>query len=330
MRRSRQTLHALLCLGLFLYVGPACADTSVPAVRILGVAVEDFSYLDTSGEPTDQTAVHQRRLRAFMSALRRDLGAAGHYHLVGPSCTEPCTEKDPAPARQNQQSTGPGDESIRIVGDITKTSTLIQWAKVAVIEVATNRILFERGYSFRGDNDEAWDRAENFVSRDISEVLAAYPPASSAAAPKRIELAVFDFELEDTSAAPATGASDSGYLQDATNGVRELLEQSGRYHVIDVNGLNADADAVKKHDLRDCGGCDAGIAGKLGADQSLIGVVRRVSRTEYTVGFQIRDARSGAILIRGDSGLRMGADYSWRRGAVGLVGDRLLGSQSRP
>jgi hypothetical protein len=79
--------------------------------------------------------------------------------------------------------------------------------------------------------------------------------------------------------------------------------------------------------LRDCGGCEAAIAQKLGADQSLIGVVRRVSRTEYTIGFQVRDARSGAVLARGDSGLRLGADYSWKRGAVRLVSERLIESQ---
>lgn len=329
MRRSHLTFHALVLLGLFLDFRPACADTSVPAVRTVGVAVEDFSYLDTSGEPADQTAAHQQRLRAFMTALRRDVDADGRYRLVPPSCTPPCTEQGPAPAQQSQ-SVAQGDARIRIIGGIQKMSTLVQWAKVAVVEIDTDRVLFERRYSFRGDNDEAWDRAEAFVFRDIREVLAADPPASAAAEPRPIELAVFDFELEDTTAAaPATGvaASDAGYLVDVTNGVRELLQQSGRYRVIDVSGTTADA--AKKHALRDCGGCDAAIAQKLGADQSLIGVVRRVSRTEYTIGFQIRDARTGAVVSQGDSGLRMGADYSWRRGAVYLIGNRLLGSQSQ-
>ena len=107
--------------------------------------------------------------------------------------------------------------------------------------------------------------------------------------------------------------------------MRDLLAQSGRYHLVDVGSANADA--AKKHELRDCNGCDAVIARDLGADQSLIGVVRRVSRTEYTVGFQLRDARTAAVISLGDSGLRMGADYSWARGAVRLVRDRLLESQ---
>ena len=45
------------------------------------------------------------------------------------------------------------------------------------------------------------------------------------------------------------------------------------------------------------------------------------------LGFQLRDARTGAVLARGDSGLRMGADYSWKRGAVRLVSDRLIESR---
>lgn len=35
-------------------------------------------------------------------------------------------------------------------------------------------------------------------------------------------------------------------------------------------------------------------------------------------------------MSRGDSGLRMGADYSWKRGAVRLVSDRLLDGVAQP
>lgn len=302
MRRFRPLLYAFI-LGVFLDVRPAGAGNDVSSAQSVGVAIEDFAYLDTSGEPVDQTAAHEKRLQAFMAALRRDVEQAPRYRLV--------------PSAQTAAS-------FRIVGGIQKMSTLVQWAKVAVIDVGAKKIVMERLYTFRGDNDEAWDRAEAFVSREIRAALAAAQPA-------RIALAVFDFELEDTTAAASgTGvaASDATYLAEVTNGVREFLGQSGRYHVIDVSG--AGAEAVKTHTLRDCSGCEAAIAEKLGADQSLIGVVRRVSRTEYTIGFQVRAARTGAVVSRGDSGLRMGADYSWKRGAVRLVSDRLIESQSQP
>ena len=107
-----------------------------------------------------------------------------------------------------------------------------------------------------------------------------------------------------------------------------MIAQSGRYSLVDVSG--ADADAVKAHLLRSCNGCDAGIAFKLGADQSLIGVVTRISRTEYTVRFQIRDARDGAVISSKQTDLRMGADYSWSRGAAWLIKNTLLNSQNQP
>ncbi len=309
MRRSQITLLAAILLWLFAGAGRSATEIGLPRVQPPGVIIEDFTYLDTSGEPTDQATAHQERLQAFMTTLRRDVEADGRYHLVAPDAQ--------------------GDAKIRIVGAIQKLSTLVQWARVAAVDIRTNKPFFEKLYTFRGDNDEAWSRAEAFVSRDIVAMLADASPVSPAAAAAPIELAVFDFELEDTTAAALTtgiAASDAAHLADVTNGVRELLAQSGRYRVIDISG--ASADAIKTHTLRDCGGCDAAIALKLGADQSLIGVVRRVSRTEYTVGFQLRDARTGAVVSRGDSGLRMGTDYSWSRGAVRLISDRLLERQA--
>jgi hypothetical protein len=150
----------------------------------------------------------------------------------------------------------------------------------------------------------------------------------AAATPTPIKLAIFDFELEDTSAgASSTSQADTMQLASVTNEDRRLFEQSGRYRPIDVG--TSDAPAAKAHTLRDCNGCDAAIALNLGADQSFVGVVRRVSRTEYTVRFQIRDARTGSVVSDGDSGLRMGADYSWNRGAMRLIKDRVLENQAR-
>lgn len=286
MHRSRLVISALLLLIL-----PHSPATAEPAI---GVAMDDFSYTDTSAEPTNQTAAHERRLSAFMAALRRDIGAGGRYRLVA-------SAEDGA--------------AFKIIGGIQKTSTLVQWAKVAVIDVGAKKLVMDKLYSFRGDSDEAWERAEIFLSREVRAALGAQAP---------VALAVFDFELEDMTAASAgaSAASDASYLAEVTGGVREALDQSGRYRIVDVGG-----EAAKAGALRDCGGCEAAIAQKLGADQSLIGVVRRVSRTEYTLGFQVRDARTGAVLARGDSGLRLGADYSWKRGAVRLVSDRLIESQ---
>ncbi|WGR74514.1 MULTISPECIES: DUF3280 domain-containing protein [unclassified Bradyrhizobium] len=292
MRRSPPVFVSILLLVL----RAAAASAAEPG----SVAIDDFSYLDTSGEPANQTAAHEKRLAAFMAALRRDIAAGERYRLVP-------TAQDGA--------------AFKIIGGIQKTSTLVQWAKVAVIDVAARKVVMDKLYTFRGDNDEAWEHAERFVAREILAALAAPAP---------IALAVFEFELDDNTAAPAVGlaATDSSYLTEVTTAVRDALGQSGRYRIVDVSGVREDA--VRSRALRDCNGCDAAIAAKLGADQSLIGVVRRVSRTEYTIGFQVRDARTGAVVSRGDSGLRMGADYSWKRGAVRLVSDRLIEGAAQP
>lgn len=284
-------------LAILVHIQPAGAGIEAAATAPVGVSIEDFQYLDTSGEPIDQTAAHQKRLGAFMVALRRDVGADKRYQLT--------------PA-------GQAEAKFKVVGGVQKTSTLVQWARVAVIDTGAKKVLFEKLYTFRGDNDEAWQRAEGFVAREIIAALARPAP---------VALAVFDFELEDMTAATAgtSATSDASYLAEVTGGVRDVLGQSGRYRIVDVGG--ASGEPVKARTLRDCGGCEAAIAKELGADQSLIGVVRRISRTEYTLGFQVRDAHTGAVLARGDSGLRLGADYSWKRGAVRLVNDRLIESQ---
>ncbi|MGT2440236.1 DUF2380 domain-containing protein [Bradyrhizobium betae] len=285
MLLSRLILPALLLIVVPAAYSPAGAEAAI------GVAMDDFSYTDTSAEPANQTAAHERRLSAFMAALRRDIGAEARYRPV---------------------ASAEGGAAFKVIGGIQKTSTLVQWAKVAVIDVGARTLVMDKLYTFRGDNDESWQRAEMFVSREIMAALATPAP---------VALAVFEFELEDTTAASAgaSATSDASYLAEVTAGVREALGRSGRYRIVDVAG-----EAAKARALRDCDGCEAAIAQKLGADQSLIGVVRRVSRTEYTLGFQVRNAGTGAVLARGDSGLRLGADYSWKRGAVRLVSERLV------
>jgi hypothetical protein len=276
--------------------------------------VADFSYVDTSGEPADQSAAHQRRLQAFMAALRSELAADQRLRLVDPSCAPACVADATATGALRHVATEAGAQVV-VVGGIQKTSTLVQWARTAVVDVASNRVVFEKIYTFRGDDDEAWQRAEIFISRELRDVVAAPPPVS-------VRLALLPFALEDTSAgAGAVGETESDVkgLHDATEAVRQLLGQSSRYRLVDVR---AGAIAQPKDG---CGDCDLRLARELGADQSLAGVVRRVSRTEYTISFQLRDVGTGAVIVAGDSGLRMGANYSWGRGAVRLVRDRLLG-----
>ncbi len=256
-----------------------------------------------------------------MVALRQDFERNGPYHLVTVSCGMACMDAElPDLARAASQA----GAKIVVIGGIHKMSTLVQWARVEAIDVDAKRLVLDRLFTFRGDTEQAWDRAEAFIFREISTALAAPAgaptPAFATAAPEPIALAVFDFELEDFSAGASSSGptpADTAQLAKVSSEVRQLLAQSGQYRLIDVGTANQAGSTA--HPLYDCNGCDAAIALKLGAVQSFVGVVSRISRTEYTIKLQIHAARTGAVVASEDSGLRLGADYSWSRGAVRLV-----------
>jgi len=148
---------------------------------------------------------------------------------------------------------------------------------------------------------------------------------AAAVASPPIKIAVFPFELEDFSAGAAyipPDDIDREQLRLSTEEARRLIAASGRYQVIDVSTVNDQA--AKAGKLRDCDGCEARIAAGLDADQSMIGIVTRITRMEYAVTFKLRDARSGAIVAVEQTDLRMGANVAWSRGARWLIQNRLL------
>src|SRR3954452_23176121 len=158
-------------------------------------------------------------------------------------------------------------------------------------------------------------------------VLAALAVAGAAetAAPSPVKIAVFPFELEDFSAGAAYVPPDDidrEQLRLSTEEARRLIAASGRYQLVDVSAVNDEA--AKTGKLRDCDGCDARIAAGLDADQSMVGIVTRITRMEYAVTYKIRDARSGALVHVTQTDLRMGANVAWSRGARWLIENRLL------
>jgi hypothetical protein len=148
---------------------------------------------------------------------------------------------------------------------------------------------------------------------------------SEAAEPEVVKIAVFDFVLDDRSAGRGIvgpDAIDSENLIKSTEEARRLLADSGRYSIVDAS---AAADEVTSAGgIQHCNGCEVPLAAKLGADQSMVGVFTRVSRTEYTLQILVRDAQTGAVVSNASTGLRMGANYSWPRGVKWLMSNRIL------
>jgi hypothetical protein len=158
-----------------------------------------------------------------------------------------------------------------------------------------------------------------------STVLAIETRPCAAADP--IKIAVFDFELNDRSAGGGVIAQDevdAENLRKSTAEARRMLAASGRYGVVDTGGVAASV--ASAGGLQHCNGCDGPLARQLGADQSMVGIVTRVNRTEYAVQIVVRDAETGAVLSNEFTGLRMGANYAWPRG-VKWVMERILPRQ---
>ncbi|MBS7545032.1 DUF2380 domain-containing protein [Ancylobacter oerskovii] len=154
------------CRALFVVaalMSPVAASQAEASSRT--VAIADFQYIDTSGEARDQKADHASRLEAFMTALHRDLAASDMFRVVPLPC-RPCVLTDGNAAKIAGMAQKAGAEFL-LVGGIQKMSTLVQWAKVALIDLRTDEKVLERLYTFRGDNDEAWRNAESFISRQI-------------------------------------------------------------------------------------------------------------------------------------------------------------------
>lgn len=168
--RHASLLHDLAPAGLFtgLFLGfNLISDTSAATARnALAVSIDDFNYIDTSNEPADQTAVHEKRLREFMTGLRDNVTAERRFELVPSTCAPNCPTDGPA-LRDRLRASSQAGTQILIIGTVQKLSTLVQIVRIAAIDTTAQRVVFRKYFQFRGDNDEAWQRAERFVSEEI-------------------------------------------------------------------------------------------------------------------------------------------------------------------
>jgi len=170
-----------------------------------------------------------------------------------------------------------------------------------------------------------WAEAHRALVAGVTMILTAAIQPSRGAEPGPVKIAVFDFELDDRSAAGGMiglDAIDVENLKKSTDEARQRLAASGRYVVVDTG--SAAGELTSAGGIQRCDACEAPFARKLGADQSMIGIFARVSRTEYTLQIAVRDTKTGAILSNAFSGLRMGANYAWPRAVTSLIDNKIL------
>ena len=156
----------------------------------------------------------------------------------------------------------------------------------------------------------------------------AFAPAPAAEPQKSppVKLAVFDFELQDVTPAASymkMTTSSAANLEKVSSEARRVLADSGRYTLIDTS--KSAAKSVTEKSLRNCDGCEAGIALQLGAEESLVGVVTRVTQTDYYVQIQIRDCNTGRVLNQQEANFA-GGDDGWASGVRMLIKHQILAS----
>jgi len=156
------------------------------------------------------------------------------------------------------------------------------------------------------------------------------PVAPPPPRPSVVKLAVFDFELDDVSPAASflgQTTSNEAIMEKVSSEARRMLAESGRFILVDVSRV--DAEPVRAKSVRNCKGCEAGIALQAGAEQALIGVVRRVTQTDYYVLIQISDAETGKVLNQQEANFAGGPD-GWASGVRMLIKHQVLVPADEP
>ncbi|MCC8936035.1 DUF3280 domain-containing protein [Bradyrhizobium sp. Arg68] len=147
---------------------------------------------------------------------------------------------------------------------------------------------------------------------------------SAAARAEPPKVAVFDLEMIDTSLqGEVNGAQADEQARLARTGdqVRKALAESGKFRVLDIAPVNA---AAHGSNLQACGGCDVKLAGEIGADLVMTGVVQKVSNLILNINLYLRDVHTGQLLAAASADMRGNTDESWSRATGYLIRNRLL------
>ena len=147
--------------------------------------------------------------------------------------------------------------------------------------------------------------------------------AGSAARADPPKLVVFDFELTDTSLPGEFYGSKAELvrLDHISEQLRKALEDSGRFQVLDIAPVR---DAARHSNLQACGDCDLKLAGQLGADLEITGMVQKVSNLIINLNIYLRDVKTGNMITVASADMRGNTDESWSRTMSYLIRNRLL------
>ena len=163
-----------------------------------------------------------------------------------------------------------------------------------------------------------------FVNRRWGELIAFIVlSCSSLQARGATDIAVFDFELIDTSLDGemlGKKPAEQERLAKLSRQLRDALAAKS-YNVVDIAPV---AEKAAASNLQNCGGCDATFAREAGASLAITGTVQKVSNLILNINLYVRDVQSGKPLAAMSADIRSNTDESWSRGLSWLVRNRLL------
>ncbi len=151
-------------------------------------------------------------------------------------------------------------------------------------------------------------------------LLALSPPAAAASDPPATTVAVFDLELYDTSLEGelrGEDAAETARLKMLSALLHEAVAEHPGMTLVDTAPLKARLATMPA--LYSCSGCEAKLAGELGAERSVSGFVYKVSTLILYITVSVRDTASGRLLEQGKVSIRGNTDESWRHGLQSLL-----------
>jgi hypothetical protein len=141
-------------------------------------------------------------------------------------------------------------------------------------------------------------------------------------------IAVFNFELIDTSLDGAMNgprADEAARIVEISERLREWLAGRSDVRVVDIAPVAKDAAAVH---LQACGGCDADLARRVGAELSITGTVQKVSNLILNMTIYVRSVATGRVVASMNADMRGNTEQSWTHTLRWLERNRLADALS--
>ena len=160
--------------------------------------------------------------------------------------------------------------------------------------------------------------------RALSAFAVLMLPLSTPARADPPKLAIFDFELLDTSLEGemrGPQADERNRLMLISDQVRRRLTEFGKFQLPDISPVKA---AVEGSNLQACGGCDVQYGQRISADLAVTGVMKKISTLILNLTIFVRDVHTGQLVTAMNADFRGNTDESWTRATSYLVRNRLL------